>query len=474
MTVFPQAISHHLRAGVRGRVWLPGEAEFDQVRRPWNLAVEQAPCAVVEAADADDVATVLRVASEHAVPVTTQPSGHGATGRGAGAILLRTARLDSISIDPVAMTARIGAGVRSGDLQRAAAAHGLTALPGSSPVVSVTGAALGGGLSWFGRAFGWMADSILAAEVVLADGTMLHVDAAEPDLLWALRGGGGELAVVTSLELRLRSAPAVFGGRLLWPATHSRQVAEAFRAMTLTAPDELTLWLELLHFPGAEPMIAIDSTFLGAEGVARGLMAATDSLPAPLRDTRAAMSVADLGQITAEPTDPGAGQSRGELLTTLDESVLDTLLREPIAPLMTVQVRHLGGALAGPSDSPHGPLTEPYAAYLFGVPTSAEVADAIRVKQVKLASSLPVSGRKPISFLNPSECLSEALPAASVRRLWSLKKRHDPAGIVLGNFALTDEPGAPGAPRWQRGAQALAQADHRRQDRSTRPLDSTR
>lgn len=436
MTTFPQGTVDQLRTVVRGRVRLPGDVDFDQVRRPWNLAVEQTPIAVVEAADADDIAALLRFASANRVPVATQPSGHGATGRTAGAILLRTARLNSIEIAPSALTAKIGAGVRSGDLQRAAAVHGLTSLPGSSPVVTVTGAALGGGLSWFGRAFGWIADSIRAAEIVLTDGTKRHIDASDAELLWALRGGGGELAIVTSLELQLRPAPAVFGGRLLWPATHAHQVAEVYRSLTEVAPDTLTLWLELLNFPGAEPMIAIDSTFLGTEETARDLMKATGSLPTPLTDTRVVMSVGDLGQITAEPTDPASGQSRCELITDLAGLTLDALLSEPIAPLVMVQIRHLGGAFAQPSDSPHGPLTDPYAVYMFGVPTSSDSAEAITGKQAALATALPISGRKPITFLNPSERLSAALPAASLCRLRRLKDEYDPHGLIHGNFPL--------------------------------------
>jgi FAD/FMN-containing dehydrogenase len=438
MTSLPQIPFARLRDVVRGRVVLPADAEFDHARRPWNLAIEQSPSAVVEAVDADDVAAVLRFASMHGVPVTAQPSGHGATGRADGAILLRTGHLDSISVDPDARTARIGAGVRSGDLQRAAAAHSLTALPGSSPVVTVTGAALGGGLSWFGRRFGWMADGILAAEIVLADGTVRRVDDSDPEMLWALRGGGGELAIVTSLEVRLRPAPTLFGGRVLWPATHARSVAEVYRAMTRTAPDELTLWLELLHFPGAEPMIAIDSTYLGPEENAREWMQPMESLPVPLSDTRAVMSAADLGEITGEPTTPGAGLSRGELLSHLDDTTLDALLAEPIAHLMTVQIRHLGGALVQPSDSPHGPLREPYAVYLFGVPVSAEIADSIRATQERLIASLPVTGRKPITFLAPSESLAAALPVTSLERLRRLKDALDPDGLIRGNFGLPD------------------------------------
>lgn len=436
MTTFPQTALDRLRRMVRGHVLLPDDPEFAQAHRSWNLAVEQSPCAVVEAADAGDVATLLQFASGHTIAVATQPSGHGATGRADGAILLRTARLDSIDIDPTAMTARIGAGVRSGDLQRAAAVHGLTALPGSSPVVSVTGAALGGGLSWFGRAFGWIADSILAAEVVMADGTVRHVDPTDAELLWALRGGGGELVVITSLVLRLCPASTVFGGRQLWPATHAREVADVFSSITETAPDALTLWFELLHVPGSEPLVAIDSTYLGGEDEARALLQQTASLAAPLLDSRAALSTADLGQITAEPTDPGPGQSQCELLTTLDDLALSALLDKPIAPLMAAQVRHLGGALAQPSDSPHGALTEPYALYMFGVPVTHTDAEAISQRQRELTTALPVSGRKPASFLNPSEGLSDALPVTSLRRLRRLKDDLDPHGIIRGNFQL--------------------------------------
>lgn len=439
MTTLSQTTIEELRASVRGRVWLPADAGFDEVRRPWNRAVEQHVSAVVEAADAGDIASLVRFARARNVPVATQPSGHGATGRTTDAILLRTTRLNTIDIDPAAMTARIGAGVRSGDLQRAAAGHGLTALPGSSPVVTVTGAALGGGLSWFGRSFGWMADSILSFEIVAADGTAHEITpGTDPELFWALRGGGGDLAIVTALELRLRQAPSVFGGRQLWPAAHARQVAEAYRSMTETAPAALTLWLELLSFPGADPMIAIDSTFLGDEATARRLMRETSLLPTALSDTRAPISVAELGAITAEPTDPGPGLSRAELLTNLDGDALSALLEDPITPLMTAQIRHLGGALAGPSDSPHGALEEPYAIYMFGVPSTSAKAESIARKQAAVAGVLPISGRKPVTFLNPAEHLSDALSPAAIQRLRQLKEERDPNRIIRGNFSVLD------------------------------------
>ncbi|MFW6599972.1 FAD-binding oxidoreductase [Propionibacteriaceae bacterium Y2011] len=438
-TALPTHVAEALPTSVRGPVLLPGDTDWDMGNKPWNREVDQQVAAVVEAADADDVAALVRFARTHGLAIATQPSGHGATGRATGAVLLRTGRLDRIDVDPVQQTARVGAGVRSGDLQRAAAAHGLTALPGSSPVVTVTGTALGGGLSWFGRAFGWIADSVLAFDVVDADGNARTVNpGSDPELYWALRGGGGELAVVTALEVRLHPAPQVFGGRQLWSADHAHQVAQAFRAMTETAPPGLTLWFELLNFPGADPMVAIDSTHLGDEATARELMSPTDDLPTPLSDSRASISVADLGAITGEPTEPSAGRSHAELLTRLDDDVFATLLDQPLAPVMAVQLRHLGGALAGPSDGPHGPLVEPYALYLLGPAPTPELARAVSARQAELVAFLPISGRKPVTFLNPTEELSDALSPASLERLRRLKDERDPDRIIRGNFAVAD------------------------------------
>ncbi|MEV4259707.1 FAD-dependent oxidoreductase, partial [Spirillospora sp. NPDC049652] len=189
------SIGNELRGVLRGTVLEAGDDGFERARRPWNLAVEQPVRAVVEAADAEDVAALVRHARLAGLTVATQPSGHGATGDTADAVLLRTTRLDELSVDPETRTARAGAGVKWGRVLEAASPHGLTGLAGSSPAVTVTGYTLGGGLSWFGRRHGFASDSVRAFEVVDASGTPARVTAAsDPDLFWALRGGGGDLA----------------------------------------------------------------------------------------------------------------------------------------------------------------------------------------------------------------------------------------------------------------------------------------
>lgn len=424
-----------LRAAIRGQVWLPGEDGFDAARQGWNLAIDQQVTAVVEARDVADVSALVQFVAAAGISVAVQPNGHGASGRTAGSILLRTGRLDGIEIEAHSRRAKVGAGVSSGALQHATAAHGLTALPGSSPVVSVTGVALGGGLSWFGRAFGWVADSVTAFDVVDAQGQRRQVHAEQDaDLFWALRGGGGDYAVVTGVEIALQDAPAVYGGRMLWDASHAPAVAQAFRDVTRSAPNQLTLWLELMSLPGADPLVAIDLTYLGTESTGRKLLAGLDALPAPLSDSRAMLSVAELGTITAEPTDPSPGISRAELLTDFDADTIAALLAEPIAPLLAVQVRHLGGAFRQESATPHGPLPESYGVYLLGSPGMAP-AGAIIERQQRLVDALPVTGRKPVTMLRPSEGLADALPADSLERLRRIKAERDPDGVFRSNFS---------------------------------------
>ncbi|WP_328807914.1 FAD-binding oxidoreductase [Nonomuraea antri] len=409
----------------------PGDDGFEQARLPWNRAVDQRPAAVAVPADAQEAAAVVRQARVRGLSVAVQAGGHGASGDVENAVLLRTSRLDRIDLDPDARTVRVGAGVQWGEVLKAAAPYGLTGLAGSSPVVSVVGYTLGGGLSWFSRRHGLACDSVRSFDIVDAEGVARTVTAAsDPDLFWALRGGGGNFALVTAVEFDLHPAPALYGGRVLWPGERAARVVEAFQRITATAPDELTLWLDLLHFPGAPPMVAVDVTFLGTPERAAALLRPLEDVGGVISDSRGPMSPADLGAITAEPTEPGAGVSRGELLTALPA---ESLLAAPIEPLLSVQIRHLGGALARPGTaSAAGRIAEPYALYLFGLPP----AEPVRRRQRELAESLPVSGRKPYTFLAPGEGAAAAFDEESLIRLHKTKLAYDPDHVFRANFPL--------------------------------------
>ncbi|RSN04948.1 FAD-linked oxidase [Nonomuraea sp. WAC 01424] len=431
-------IRDELRGVLRGTVLTAGDEGFEQARRPWNLAVEQPVRAVVEAADAEDVVALVRHARLAGLTVAAQPSGHGATGDNDGVVLLRTGRLDDLRVDPVERVARAGAGVKWGRVLEAASPYGLTGLAGSSPAVTVAGYTLGGGLSWFGRRHGFASRSVRAFEAVDASGELVRVTAdSDPDLFWALRGGGGDFAVVTAIEFDLHPAPTLYGGRLLWPAAMAPAVLDAYREVTATAPEELTLWYDLLQFPGAAPLVAVDATFLGAGGDAETLMRPLEKVAGRLSDSRAVLPVAELGGITAEPTDPGPGVSRAELLTGLTDEVAAALLDEPIDPLLSVQLRHLGGTLARPSGTPAGHLDEPYALYLFGIP-GQDGGAAVRERMERLTGALVpyTSGRKPFTFLAPGERAAAAFTPADLARLQEIKRTRDPRDTFRSNFPV--------------------------------------
>jgi FAD/FMN-containing dehydrogenase len=225
---------------------------------------------------------------------------------------------------------------------------------------------------------------------------------------------------------------------VLWPAEQAHAVLAAFREITDMAPPELTLWFELLQFPGAAPLVAIDCTYLGEGGDAETLLRPLEKISGRISDSRRMLAVSDLPSITAEPTDPGPGQSYTELLTDLTDDVAETLLAQPIAPLLSLQLRHLGGALARPSDSAAGGIEEPFALYMFGIPSETDGGAAVREKQHDIASALDAhsSGRKPFTFLAPEERAANAFTTDALSRLRDLKRDRDPAGVFRSNFPV--------------------------------------
>jgi FAD/FMN-containing dehydrogenase len=429
-----------LRDAVRGEVLLPGDAGFDEARRPWNLAVRQDVRAVVTAADADDISALVRFGNAAGVPIAVQPNGHGASGTAAGTILLRTSRLDEVSVDPEARTARVGAGVKSGVVTAAAAAHGLVHKPGSSPIVSVAGYTLGGGVGFFARKYGMSSDHVIEFEVVDATGERRKASAQEnPDLFHALAGGGGDFAIVTALTVALHEERELFGGTVMWPEARAAEVFAAFRDVTATAPEELTVWASRVRFPGGAPaMVAVSVAYLGPETDGRALLKPFDVIEGALSGAWKPLPFEDLATITNDPEDPGPSESRSELLGRFDEEVVAALLAKPIDPLLGVQVRHIGGALTGARPGPHGPVAEQYLLYLVGLAPTPEAGAAVAAKQAELVADLgdAVTGRKLVTFLGSVDTLANAFSPEALEGLRTVKKKWDPQGRFVANFPV--------------------------------------
>ncbi|WP_433654660.1 FAD-binding oxidoreductase [Nocardia sp. CA-128927] len=427
-----------LRSAVRGSVLLPGDEAFEQTARPWNVAVAQSVAAVVEVADAQDVVDVLQYAGRAGRQVVTQPTGHGATGDIDNAILVRTGALNHLEIDAERQVARVGTGAQWGAVQAAAAAHGLTGLAGSNPVVGVTGYTLGGGFGWFARKHGWAANAVRAFEIVDAAGQRGRITAdTDPELFWALRGGGGDFAIVTEIEFDLFPLPQLYGGGVMWSAERTREAFELFTELTTDASPELSVWLQRYQIPGLAPTVALDFAYLGDPAEGRELTHRLDSIDGIIADTRGALTPAQIGQITAEPTDPSPSLSRGELLTDLGDAVVKTLIDAPTAPLLNIQIRNLGGALAEarPDSGARGPVSEPYALYLLGLPNPS---NDVRTRFGEILGALGphITGSKPYTFLAPGESAADAFDPETLARLRKIKQARDPHGVIRANFPV--------------------------------------
>ncbi|MFE5294020.1 FAD-binding oxidoreductase [Isoptericola sp. NPDC056618] len=438
---FSQALARDLR----GRVLLPGDDAFDAAATPWNLAVRQPVAAVVEAADADDVAATVRHARDAGLTVVAQSTGHGASGDVAGTVLLRTRALDAVEVDPVRRTARVGAGASWGAVQSAAAPHGLTTLLGSAPGVGAVGYTLGGGLGWFSRAHGLAADHVRSFDVVSPAGEKVTVTAAsDPELFWGLCGGGGDLAVVTAMEIDLVELPEFAGGKVAWPAARAAEVLGVFREVTAAAPPELSVWLSRVEAPGAPAVVVVHAAYLGDAAAARELLAPFAAVPDVLGPGVDAaigpVALADVGDITADPTDPAAGKGRAELLQGIDDEAVERLFTTSVAPLLVLQLRHLGGALAAPGDGAGalGAIDEPYLLYAFGLAFEPGLAAAVGHRLEALPAELAgiATLRKPATFLAPGESAAAAYDDAALARLRDLKRARDPRGTVRGSYPL--------------------------------------
>jgi len=434
-----------------GQVTLPADPNYDADRHGFAVAVDQRPLAVVHVQDAQDVVTAVRYAIEHGMTVSAQPVGHGATLATNGTILLRTRALQQIHVDPEQRIARVGAGVKWGEVLAVTSEYGLTGLAGSNSDPSVAGFSLSGGLSWFGRKHGVAAHSILAVEIVDAQGNLRTVTAdSDPDLFWAIRGAGGDFGVVTAIEVQLYPAPQVYGGRIMWPIEMARPVLRAWHAITQHAPDELTMWTHILRFPPVdflpEPIrgknfVSVEFTYLGPDEAAEALIAPLRELPAVYIDATGYYPVANLSDICQEPTTPMPTIEWSELLTDLDVETIDKIVdaagADAPSALTVLQFRHLGGALArGTAEQgPNAAIDEPYVVFTLGVPMVPELVPAIEASTaaVQQAVADKRSGRTFYTFLGADSDVTRAFPAESLARLREIKQDADPNGVFRSN-----------------------------------------
>jgi hypothetical protein len=387
--------------------------------------------------------------------VAPQGTGHNASAIASleRTILVKTSALRDVEIDPAARRARVGAGVLWAEVTGPASEHGLAPLAGSSPDVGVVGYTLGGGLSWLGRKHGLAANSVVAIELVTADGRVVRCDRdTEPDLFWALRGGGGSFGVVTAIEFVLYPAPHVYAGAMLWPWERATEVLKRYVEWCRTAPDAISTSARLLQVPPLpdipEPVrgrqfVAIDGAYLGDEAAAAEVLAPLRALE-PEIDMFAAIPAAALSHIHMDPEQPVPGHGDGMLLDELTPAAIDALVAiagpGSGSPLLSVELRQLGGALAVPR-ADHGALAKlggAFALFAVGMTTTPEAGAAVaaRVDRVIAAMDPWDAGPRYLNFTERPADASAFFPDGTLRRLRAVNRANDPGDMLCANHPV--------------------------------------
>jgi FAD/FMN-containing dehydrogenase len=445
---------------IAGRIATPDDSDWDQARQAWNLAADQQPSAVAFVESGDDIVEAVRFAAANGLRVAGQGTGHGAVALGSleGAILIKTERMRGIEVDAGAQTARVEAGVLSVELAEAAQRHGLGSLPGSSPDVGVVGYHLGGGLSWFGRRYGFACNRVRAIELVTADGEPRTVDAEhEPDLFWALRGGGGDYAVVSALHLDLVPVADAYAGAYLFPGAVGAEAVRAWRDWAGGVGENVTSVVRFLRPPDIPdvpeplrntPLLTIDGACIGSREEGEAAFAPLLEIGEPIMNTFGQVPPAALCRIHMDPEQPVPGLGHHRVLRELPDEAIDVFASlagaDSGTPLLLTEIRQMGGALSRP-DANGGALSHldaRFAMFGIGMPMTPELGRAIEAHHDRLHEAMEPWAADG-GYFNFAEraCDADAiLPPDVCARLAEVKRGWDPDGRILGSHAVSLDP----------------------------------
>ena len=438
-------------------VFLPGTAEYDAGRVPWNLAIDLQPVAVARPRHPAELAAVVRAAGRQGLRVAPQGSGHGAgpmAGRDlSGVVLVRLDAWRTVTVDPEARTARAAAGALWRDVVEAAAPYGLAPLHGSSHDVGVAGYTIGGGLSFYARKHGLATNALVSAEVVAASGEIRRVDAAsDPDLFWALRGGGGNVAIVTELEFGLFEIPDAVAGMLLWDLTRAEPVLRRWVEWCSTAPDEVTTSLRFMRFPPlpelpdflrGRRLVVIDGAFLTDDARASELLAPLRAL-APELDTFARVPAPAVLEMHMDPPAPTPAVGDGTILGELDDAGLAAFLAEfgPDADtaLMFAELRQLGGAIGRrlPTSGAVATLDGSFVLLCVALAVTPELAALGHAHATRGVTALAPwhNGRRYLNFNETRVDTSQGYAPEDWERLRRVRASVDPDGLLVPNHPI--------------------------------------
>lgn len=445
------SVAHAFRRAGVSVVLTPGDDGYASAVAGFDLGVEVAPPVVVDARTPADVAAAVAVAADAATPLTTLGTGHGRLHPVTDVAAIRLRALDSVEVDAMERTARIGAGCDWAAVVATAAAHGLAAPCGSSPGVGVVGYLLGGGIGPLARSFGFSSDHVRSFEVVTAaDGPITVSRDAHPDLFWAMRGGKSGFGVVTAVTVDLLPFAEFVGGGLYFDAEAAADVLAAYVDWAPGLPQSTTTSVALLRLPESPAL----PPALSGRHVAHVRFASLDSVDeaqaqltrlravAPaLIDNVGVLPYAQVGSVHGDPTAPMPIANGTASLTTFDGSTVDAIIAaggpDVDLPLSAVEIRTIGGAtLQGPEPDAVGARSTPHLLNVYAAPApnlsdEARLDAARSVLDSTAAQHLPAPLVNFVGRANEPHAFDAAWSDDQRTRLDDIRHAHDPAGIFV-------------------------------------------
>ena len=434
------------------RTLRPADAGYDEARRVFNGMVDRRPALIVQCADEADVAAAITQAREHSLQVAVRGGGHNVAGNAVcdGGLVIDLSPMRRVEVDPVRHRARVQGGATWADLDTATQAHGLATPGGVVSSTGVAGLTLGGGIGVLRGLYGLTCDNLVGAELVTASGEPVSASADEnPELLWGLRGGGGNFGIVTTFEFALHPLGSVVSG--LIDFAHSHDFLKFYDEFAAGAPDELACDLVVHRSPAGDAVASVFACFCGSDEAAAPVLERLRSRFAPLRDGLATRSYVE-AQRMLDVTAPWGVRNYWKTnamgpLTPEAVEAFDEVFMSAKSPASQVQVEHLHGAL---HRTPPGANAASFAGAKYNLLVNAKWTDPARDEEnirwardgfALLQPFLSSGAYANYLVQEPRERVRQAYGAETYDRLVALKDRHDPANIFRMNQNI--EPSAP-------------------------------
>jgi len=452
----PDIDTNSFRSQLNGQVFEPGDAGYDEARRIWNASVDKRPRLIARCSGLADVIAAVNIGRTNDLLTAIRGGGHNVGGRALcdDGLVIDLSRMRSVFVDESTRRVRVQGGATLGDVDRETHIFGLAVPCGIVPKTGIAGLTLGGGVGLLIRKYGMSIDNLVSAQVVTADGNVITASASQnDDLFWALRGGGGNFGVVTSLEFQAHPVTTVLGGLLLYPRDKAVEVIRHFRDYIESAPEELTAYVALLHGPDGSPLAGVIPCYCGKIAEGERVLEPLRKFGSPILDGIQAMPFPAM-QALFGPSFPDGNHNywKSSLQGQLSDDAITAIVEHANqlqSPLSVVGLEYYGGAAGRvPSEA----TAFPHRTLPWDILFIAQWTDAA---QTKLHRDWARAGEEMLRPFSDNAHLLGALDVESedviktafggnYARLAAIKHKYDPTNFFRVNHNI--------APKAQAGA----------------------